>query len=165
MTGDEKYYCEGCQVKQEATRCCKLRSVGLHCWDRFCSTFLAVVQFQDFLQQFRIRVLLLIAGVGMFINLGLQISCKFQCFTCEYVYILIFEIDLRFRVKKRLFYILKVLSRELDQAESRLIPQNFIKGNVAAGFQKNLPAPHRERALFSKGAISYSNCPLWANAQ
>jgi hypothetical protein len=29
MTGDEKYYCEGCQVKQEATRCCKLRSVGI----------------------------------------------------------------------------------------------------------------------------------------
>ena len=24
MTGDEKYYCEGCQSKQDATRCCKL---------------------------------------------------------------------------------------------------------------------------------------------
>jgi hypothetical protein len=30
--------------------------------------------------------------------------------------------------------ILKVLSSEMDPAESRLIPQNFIKGNVAAGF-------------------------------
>jgi hypothetical protein len=29
---------------------------------------------------------------------------------------------------------LKVLSSEMDQAESRLIPWNFIKGNVAAGF-------------------------------
>jgi hypothetical protein len=28
----------------------------------------------------------------------------------------------------------KVLSNEMDQAESRLIPLNFIKGNVAAGF-------------------------------
>ncbi len=31
-------------------------------------------------------------------------------------------------------YALKVLSSEMDPAESRLIPQNFIKGNVAAGF-------------------------------
>ncbi len=41
----------------------------------------------------------------------------------------------------------KVLSSEMDQAESRLIPQNFNKGNVAAGFQKNMPAPHPVRAL------------------
>jgi len=27
MTGDEKYFCEGCQSKQEATRCCKLREL------------------------------------------------------------------------------------------------------------------------------------------
>ncbi len=31
-------------------------------------------------------------------------------------------------------FILKVLSSEIDHAESRLIPYNFFKGNVAAGF-------------------------------
>jgi hypothetical protein len=31
-------------------------------------------------------------------------------------------------------YDLKVMSSELDPAESRLIPQNFSKGNVTAGF-------------------------------
>ncbi len=30
--------------------------------------------------------------------------------------------------------VLKVLSSEMDPAENRLIPLNFIKGNVAAGF-------------------------------
>ena len=29
MTGDEKYFCESCQSKQEATRCCKLRELPL----------------------------------------------------------------------------------------------------------------------------------------
>ena len=27
MTGDEKYFCEGCQCKQEASRCCRLREL------------------------------------------------------------------------------------------------------------------------------------------
>ena len=27
MTGDEKYFCEGCEAKQDATRCCKLREL------------------------------------------------------------------------------------------------------------------------------------------
>ncbi len=42
---------------------------------------------------------------------------------------------------------LKVLTSEIDPAESRLILQIFIKGRVAAGFQKNPPVPHRVRAL------------------
>ena len=29
MTGDEKYFCEGCQSKQEATRCCQLRNLPM----------------------------------------------------------------------------------------------------------------------------------------
>ena len=29
MTGDEKYFCESCQSKQDATRCCKLRELPL----------------------------------------------------------------------------------------------------------------------------------------
>ena len=40
MTGDEKYYCEGCQAKQEATRCCKLRYVEV-LWIRMDPGFFA----------------------------------------------------------------------------------------------------------------------------
>jgi hypothetical protein len=35
----------------------------------------------------------------------------------------------------------------MDPAEIRLIREDFIRGNVAAGFQKNPPVPHRVRAL------------------
>ncbi len=41
---------------------------------------------------------------------------------------------------------LKVLSSEMNPAEIRLILQKIIKGNIAAGFQKNPPVSHRVRA-------------------
>ncbi len=64
----------------------------------------------------------------------------------------IFVIDLQDANKKLIFYFyffcyllfegtLKVLSSEMDQAESRLIRQDFLKGNVAGGFQKIRPSP------------------------
>jgi len=38
--------------------------------------------------------------------------------------------------------VLKVLSSEMDQAESRLIRWALLKGNVASVFLKNSPVPH-----------------------
>ncbi len=60
---------------------------------------------------------------------------------------LTFYVDLMSLGQIELLLNLKVLSSEMDQAESRLIRYAFLKGNVTAGFLKNPPVPHRVRAL------------------